>query len=576
MFFTLSLYLTACHPSSKVTASSTSDKNRTLSEKEQKDLEGYFIDGCKERMSGERHAGRLENAEESFNKALKIDPKNAAVKYELAKIYELTGRLDLAIKFSKECVDAEPKNQWYHLRYIESLHNKKMYAQAAEAYEKLLKYFPDRSDYYESMAIEYALARNFSKSFKVYDDLEKRFGTNETFTINKIKLLKEQRKFNEAEAELKKLIQINPQEPRFYSYLAEYYEDINDFGKAKGVYDKLISLDPNNAMVHLALANYYKQQSKAEESHNELKIAFTNPDLDVYTKLKILESYFNLSEQYPEFTVKGYELCSILLLVNPTSAEGHSIYADFLIRDRKIKEARDQYLLAVNYDKGNLVIWERLLFTESDLNQNDSMEKHSAMAIELFPNQPKPYLFNGVANIQLRNYKKAAQSLNEGLEFVYDNRSLMMGFYSNLGDAYNYLKDYEKSDKAFDDALKVDPDNDHVLNNYACYLSARNEKLEKAEKYGKRCTELYPSRSDYLDTYGWILFQLGKHNEAEELLGRAVRISPKNPVFLEHYGDILFKQNKLEQAITYWKLAQDAGGKSESLAKKLVLKKINE
>jgi tetratricopeptide (TPR) repeat protein len=563
----------SCHTGSKTTSAS---KGKELNEDQKKMVDYLFIDGCKERLAGERHSGRLENAEAQFNKALVIDPQNAAIKYELAKIYELTGRMDQAIACSKSSVELDPKNQWYHIRYIECLHMKKLYAQAAEAYAQLVKQFPDRSDWLESEAIEYALAGNFSKSFKIYDELEKRYGTNETFTINKIKLLKQQRKYSDAEGELKKLIDSNPTESRFYSYLAEYYEDINDFQKAKAVYDKMLTLDSNNPMVHLAIANYYKQQGKAEESQTELKTAFASPDLDVYTKLKILESYFNLSEQYPEYTPKAYELCTILLKVNPTSAEAHSIYADYLARDRKNEEARVEYLKALSYDKSNYVIWERLMFAEHDMNQNDSLEKHSSAAIELFPSQSKPYLFNGAANIALKNYKKAIKSLNDGLEFEEMDKPVLLGIYSNLGEAYNYTKEYEKSDKAFEDALKIDPDNDHVLNNYAYYLSLRNEKLEKAEKYAKRCTELYPNRPDYLDTYGWILFQMKRYKEAEEYLARVVKVSPKNPVFLEHYGDILFKLDKVEQAVNYWKLAQDSGGKSESLTKKLVLKKINE
>ena len=85
--------------------------------------------------------------------------------------------------------------------------------------------------------------------------------------------------------------------------------------------------------------------------------------------------------------------------------------------------------------------------------------------------------------IQLRNYNKAIDAFNDGLEFVYDNKKMMLEFYSNLGDAYQYTGQYEKSDKAYEDALKIDPDNAYVLNNYSYYLSLRKEKLEQeAEK----------------------------------------------------------------------------------------------
>ena len=564
----------SCKTSTKATSSATnkvSDKDKDLKQKQRTLVENLFIDGCKEKM-----VGRLESAENLFNQAGRIDPLDPAIKYELSDVFRLTGRPDEAMRIAKECVDADPKNQWYHIRYIECLQYKKLYTVAAEAYEKLLKYFPDRSDFYESMAISYAMSRNYTKSFKIYEELEKRFGTNETFTLNKIKLLKEQKKFSEAEGELKKLIQSNPNDARYYTYLSDYYEDMNEFEKANAVYQKILSIDPNNPRVHLALANYYKDQNRVEESHGELKIAFTNPDLDVDTKLKILFTYFELSEKIPDYSVKAYELCGIMLKVHPSTPEAHSIYADFLLRDGKTLEARNQYLMAALLDKGRFAIWQQLLLVENDLNQSDSLEKHSAVAMEIFPNQPLPYFFNGVANINLHNYKKAAQSLYDGVEFVYDNKSLLLDFNRNLGDAYNYIKEYAKSDRAFEDALKVDPDNADVLNIYSFFLSGRKEKMEKAEKYSRRSNELSPNNGIYMDTYGWILFQMEKYKDAEEWLARAAKKENKRPNILEHYGDALFKLNKVDEALKLWQQAKDAGGNSENLLKKITLKKISE
>jgi len=572
LVLTLGSVLSSCKVSGKSASSSNNDKkDKELKERERTLVENFYIDGCRDKI-----AGKLESAEEKFREAEKIDPKDMAIKYELSTIYKLMERPDEAIRLAKECVDADPKNIWYHLAYIDGLQYKKQFALEAEAYEKVIKYFPERSDLYESMAITYALCHNFTKSFKIYEELEKRYGTNETFTLNKIRLLKEQKKYNEAEGELKKLIQSNPQEPRYYTYLAEYYEDVNDFEKAKATYDKVLSLDPNNPMVHLALASYYKDRNKTEDSHNELRIAFSNPDLEVETKLKILNSYYELSDKYPEYTPKGYELCNIMLKVNPASPESHTIYADFLLRDKKIKEARDQYLIAARLDKSRFAIWNQLLIVEGELNEYDSLEKHSALVMELFPNQPSPFFFNGVSNIFIHDYKKAAQSLNDGLEFVYDNKQLMFQFYRNLGDAYNYLKEYAKSDKAFDDALKVDPDNAELFNIYSFFLSVRKEKLEKAEKFSRRSNELSPNNGIYMDTYGWILFQLGKYKEAEEWLSRAAKKESRRPLILEHYGDVLFKLNKPEEALKLWQQAKEAGGNSDELLKKISLKKLSD
>lgn len=540
-------------------------------EKDQIILEATYIEACREKIGGKPEA-----AERLFRECLKYDAQNAAVKYELSKLLPITGRLDEAAKMAKEAVEADPKNQWYHLSYIEILHQKKDFAASAEAYERLVKIFPERSDLMEAMAYDYAMSQNYNKAFKIYEDLEKRYGKEEVITLNKIKLLRQLRKFSEAESELKKMIELNPNEPRYYLYLAEYYEDMNDFVQAKTIYDKLLVLDPNNPRVHLVMAEYYKEQGKSEESHNELKIALANPDLELEIKVKYLQFYMEVYERFPEFLPKAYELCDIVLKGHPTSSEGHAYYARFLASDKKLDEAYSQYLLAAKYGKTAFHVWSELLDLESYLQKFDSLEIHSAEAMELFPNQAQPYFYNGMANKQLRNYKKSAQSFYDGLEFVSEDKNLMLNFYISLGDVYAFLEEHEKSDKAYDDALKINPDDAYVLNNYAYYLSLRKEKLDRAEKLSRRSNDLVRDNPSYLDTYGWILFQQAKYAEAEEWLVRAVKLAPKKPLLLEHYGDVMFKLGKQDEAMKYWKKATEAGSNSEVLLKKISTKKLGE
>lgn len=530
-----------------------------------------FVEGCKERMKG-----NVENAESHFKECLKIDASSAAVKYELGNIYRFAAQYDLALKYAKDCSAAEPKNQWYQLLYIECLHSKRLYLQAADVYSRLVKIYPEKPEFYEGLAAEYMYAGSYEKSYKVYDELEKKFGPSESFTLNKIKLLKQTKKTAEAEEEFKKLIKLNPTEPRYYTYLAEFYQDTQQNEKALETYREGLRLDPNNPMVHLAMADYYKSINDKENFFKEMKIAFENPDLDTETKYKILTSYYDLSVKNDEFRAQAYELAAIMIRVHPKSGEAYGIYAEFLFRDKKTKEARDEFVLAVKYDKTHFDPWNKLMYSDAELQDYVSLEAHSAEAIELFPNQPTPYYFNGLSNIQLKNYDRAVESLRDGIEFVYSNNQLLIDFYSNLGLAYNYQKDYDKSDKAFDDALKVDPDEKNILNNYAYFLSLRKKNLEKAEKYSRRSNELSPNNPVYMDTYGWILYQEGKYTQAEEWLASAAKIAGKRSAISEHYGDVLYQLGKKDEALIYWKQAKEAGQGSEFLDKKISDKKLYE
>jgi tetratricopeptide (TPR) repeat protein len=72
-----------------------------------------------------------------------------------------------------------------------------------------------------------------------------------------------------------------------------------------------------------------------------------------------------------------------------------------------------------------------------------------------------------------------------------------------------------------------------------------------------------------MDTYAWILFQLGEFQEAKVFQDRAVLRNPKNPTLLEHYGDILIQMGEKDKAIEYWRKAKDNGSDSKTLDTKI-------
>jgi tetratricopeptide (TPR) repeat protein len=531
-----------------------------------------YVTACSERSKG-----NLQEALKLFEECRKIEPDNPAVRYELATIYKLLGQNETALGHAKYCAEVDPKNEWYVLLLIDCYNTSKQYSQALKMRESLVKNFPNKNEFKEDLAIQYAVMGLYDKSFRIYDDLERTYGVNEQLTLNKVKLLKSQKKYRETESELLKLTKLDPTEPRYYAYLAEFYLEQNDMDKAKQMYDKILQVEPKNPTVNLALHDYYSRKGDEEQAFMHLKRAFQNPDLDVGTKASIAGSFYSRAEEKDETAKnKGIELVRIMLELHPNSTEANALYGDFLRLDKKIREASVYYFKAAMNEKRDFRIWDNLLFIDNELSRYDSLEHHSKTAMELFPNQPVNYLYNGVASTQLKKYSQAVQSLTAGIDFVIDNKALQIQFLSALGDAWFYMKEFGKSDNAFEEALKIDSDNTYVLNNFAYYLSLRNTDLDKAEKYSRRTNELQPNNRNYMDTYGWILYQQKKYREAEEWLAGAAKNGSKNPVILEHYGDLLFKLNKESEALKQWEAAKAAGGNSEELNRKIREKTLND
>lgn len=519
----------------------------------------------------------MELAANLFKECLKLDPSSAPAQYELANLYRFGGLYDEALKYSKAAATTDPKNEWYQLLYIDCLHNKRLYAEACAAYEKLIKNSTPKPEHYLGLGEEYLFANKPDKAIKTFEEFEKVFGRDEEVALKRISLLRSQKKYNEAETALKELIKDFPTEPRYYTFLAEIYQETGQPEKAFKIYEESLKNDPDNPYIHLALADYYRQQKNDSLFLKEIKTAFGSKDLDVDNKVKIMISYYDMTETFPKYLPEAYDLLNIFTKTNPDEPKAWSLYGDFAFRDKKYAEARKAFEQVLEYDKSKFPVWNQLLISEANLNDAAALKTHSEEAIDLFPNQPTPYLFNGIANQKLKNYKAAIQAYLDGQEFVYDNIPLQLQFLANLGEAYNADKQYEKSDKAFEDALTIDPNDASLMNNYAYYLSLRKANLERAATLSSRSLELEPASVSYLDTYAWILYQQGKYEEAKTWLDKALAKGADNrAAILEHYGDILYKLNQKQEALSYWKKAKEKGGNSDLLNKKIAEGKLYE
>jgi tetratricopeptide (TPR) repeat protein len=366
-------------------------------------------------------------------------------------------------------------------------------------------------------------------------------------------------------------------ETRYLSILAEMYMQSGKPEKAVEYYEQILVQDPQNPYIHITLSDYYRQKGDNKKSFDELKIGFANPALDIDTKIRVLLSYFSVDEVYVQNKSDIIELARILVKIHPGDPKAHSMYGDLLIDDKKYAEARDEYRRVIAVDSSRYVVWESLLNAEIQLADYKSLADESKRATELFPLLPVPYLFQGVSFLENKQYDEAIGSFNTGVKLVSGNNALLAQFYTYLGDAYYRNKNNRLSDENYEKALKLDPNNSYVLNNYAYYLSLRGENLEKAETMAAKAVKLDSNNPANMDTYGWVLYKLGRYTEAADWVKKSVDATKiPDADLLEHLGDIYFKLGDVENALVQWQNAQKAGKGSEFLDKKIKDKKLYE
>ena len=574
-FFLFSLLLNfGCKSSHTATQSSKSNRNGKLplSYGDQLKLDHTFTDGLIQKMQG-----NYPEAIDKFKKCLDVYPNHSASMYEIAYIFNNLGKSDEAIPFAQKAVSLDGENEWYRLLLAKSLMDKGRYAEAADAFEHLVKSNPDKMDYYFFLSSALLHGNKLKEALEVYDRIEEKIGVTEDICVQKERIFLSQNQFDKAIAEAQKLINSSPTETSYHRMLAELYFQNKKPEKGLEVCKQIFDINPNDPQTHLMIADYYENNNENEKAFYHVKVAFQNPDLDIDDKIKILISYFNIPKKFASEKSESDTLVAILVKVHPHDAKSFSIQGDFLNRDGKNAEARDAFRKAIALDKSRYPLWQQVLVLDETMADFASMETESKQAMELFPSEPYPYIFNASANYQKKNYKQVIEVVNAGKDYVAGDKKLLAQFYSILGDCYNAMKEYKLSDDNYEKTLNLDPENANVMNNWSYYLSLRNENLDKAEKMGLKANQLVKDNASYLDTYAWVLYKQKNYQEAKKWLEKAIEHGgEKNGVILEHLGDVLFQMGQIDNAIEYWQKAKAAGKYSELLDKKISDKKMYE
>lgn len=126
------------------------------------------------------------------------------------------------------------------------------------------------------------------------------------------------------------------------------------------------------------------------------------------------------------------------------------------------------------------------------------------------------------------------------VEICGSDRKTMASAYGVIGDSYQALGKAREGNSAYEKALKLNPDEAMILNNYAYYLSLQGKKLGKAATMAQKAIKMEPDNATFLDTYGWILYLQKKPSEAKPYFKHAMIYGGKdNKTILQHYSAVL-------------------------------------
>ena len=163
--------------------------------------------------------------------------------------------------------------------------------------------------------------------------------------------------------------------------------------------------------------------------------------------------------------------------------------------------------------------------------------------------QKHPKYMNEMLQIESNLYSE----LDEYEEALVLSEKLVLYYPKNTGyqlKRANLLLELDRKNEAleaYSTIVKNFPRDPNALNAYGYVLTNYSNNYKKAYKLIKKAIKLDPDNPAIIDSYGWILYRMGKYEEAEEELNKAYQLY-KDPEIAFHLIKVLLKTNKKERA----------------------------
>ncbi len=504
-----------------------------------------------------------------FQKVLEIDSTHSPSLYELASLNALD-HPEEALRYSLKANAIDTANVWYKMQLGRLLIASQRYDSALTLYDQLIKVNPDNPDNYRLKALLYDQLGEPQKALEVLETAENRFGLIELLSSHKLQLLLNTQQFDRAMAEARMLVETFPYNEEYYVVLAELYSMMNMDHLAQKNYDKALSLNPNSLRVLASLNDFYKRHNDNVRFLETAAKLFSSKEFPLETKLKFYEELF----QTPNFLRNNFiqmgDLVRTLAITYPEDLRTLELYARYLIAGGSIEQALQLYKSHVTDSIPQKKVFNEIIGMEAYLKRADSVDKYTTIALERFPKDAELRLQKAsVTAYMMEKPQEAVPLFEEALKYAQTD-SLRSVIYGAIGDNYHTLGDDKKCFKAYDKGMKLDTTNVSIYNNYSYFLSLRNERLDKALEWSQKAVRLDPNNPTFLDTYAWVLYQLGRYEEARIPMRQAISLdSDNNKELYVHYGDILYKLGDRFMASYYWKKALENGYDAQEIENRL-------
>jgi tetratricopeptide (TPR) repeat protein len=343
-----------------------------------------------------------------------------------------------------------------------------------------------------------------------------------------------------AEDTLKKAIAGNPGDPQMRVDLAQLLFRNGESQRALQTLQDAVAESPDNLAAQEQLFVYYAARGDAKSARATAEtVKSARPDLPLGDYLLGL---VYRAEGKSAAAIGSFEAA---LKLKPNGAEPLTALVEVLVKDNRTDEALARLAAVAREQPQNAI--PRNISGEVLLAGRRNAEAQAAFdeAIKLSPSWWVPYRGKAKAQLGAGQADAAENTYKTGLQATGGAVPLgieLAALHESTGRPELAIADYEK-------LLERSPTNEVLANNLAMLLVTYRDDPQSRERAAQLSARLKDSRvASYVNTAGWVSYQLGRYEEAVPLLRRASEQEPDSPLFRYHLAMAQLKTGQVADA----------------------------
>lgn len=524
----------------------------------------HYYEGIQNRLYG-----NIDKAIKNFESAIILDTTNDAVYYELAISYNINNDITNAILNIEQAIRLNAINQHYRSFYGMLLISTKDYEKAVSNQIQLLEIDSANVNYRFQLALLQYELKQFDNSIDNISKLEDQIGYNLRLAEIRLRIYLESNSIDKALDEVNRIVSMDETNPLYLLYKSDIYFKMGEDSTAFSIIKQVIDLNPDLPQTQVELYHRFIEIGDYSKALELLSKLFSENQIAPEEKARLFYPLLFDQKVYTTHRDSLNRIVNLLREQHPNQIYVHEIAFEHFIRLREFTLARESLQILTILDESNPDRWEKLITFDYSLQKREQVIYNSIEASKKFAEKSIFYLLQAFALDELHDTSNSILVLENAITNVSDP-SEKAEIYGTLGDMYFKIQNISKAFKAYEATLSLTPNNARVLNNFSYYLALHGKTLSKALEMSTKAVDLEPNNSTYIDTKGWVLFQMKRYDEARDVLRNAIAKSGStSAVINEHYGDALFKTGNKENAYIYWLKAKEIGGGSDKLEEKL-------